>query len=79
LFELPPTSRARSEAKRRARPQAQRKGKRSQKVAKKVGGGERFDLIIVGESKSEQVGSCQGYYCRLMSERMVFVVECAVT
>jgi len=46
---LPPTSRTRSEAKRRARPQAQWKGKRSQKVAKKVGGGERFDLIIMGE------------------------------
>jgi hypothetical protein len=39
----------------RARPPAQRKGKRSQKVAGNVGGGERFDLIIVAESKSEQV------------------------
>ena len=63
----------------RAGPQVQRNGKRSQEVAKKVGGRERFDLVIVGESKSEQVGSCQGYYCWLMSGRMVFVVKCAVT
>ena len=32
----------------RARPPAQRKGTRSQIVAGNVGGGERFDLIIVG-------------------------------
>jgi hypothetical protein len=35
---------------------AQRKGTKSQKVARKVGGGERFDLILVGESESDRVG-----------------------
>jgi hypothetical protein len=40
----------------RARTPAQRKGTKSQKVAGKVGGGERFDLIIVCESESGRVG-----------------------
>jgi len=35
----------------RARPQAQRKGKGSQKVTGYVGGGERVDVVIVGECK----------------------------
>ena len=39
----------------RASPPAQRKGTRSQKVAGNVGGGERFDLIIVGEGYSERI------------------------
>jgi hypothetical protein len=39
----------------RVRPPAQRKGTRSQKIAGNVEGGERSDLITVGEGKSEQV------------------------
>jgi len=57
----------------RARPQAQRKGKRSQKVAEHVGGGERFVLIIMDEINSEQVGRCRGYSCRLISGSMVLL------
>ena len=43
------------------------------KVAENVGGGDRFDLIIMDESKSEQVGRCGGNYCRLVSGRMVLL------
>ena len=57
----------------RAKPQAQRKGKRSQKVSEHVGGGERFVLIIMGEIDSEQVGRCRGYSCRRMSGSMVLL------
>lgn len=39
----------------RASPPAQRKGTRSQKVAGNDGGGERFDLIILGEGSSERM------------------------
>jgi len=42
-------------------------------LAENVGGRERFDLIIVGECKSEQVGRCREYYCRLMSGRVVLL------
>ena len=41
----------------RARPPAERKGTRSQKVAGSVGGGERFGLTIVGDGKSKRVMS----------------------
>ena len=63
----------------RARPQAQRKGKRSQEVAENVGGGEMFDLIIVGESKSEQVGPLSRILLSGDERENGLVVECAVT
>jgi len=53
LFEWPSASRTRGEEKMRARPPALRKGKRTQKIAGNVEGGERFNQIIGGESKSE--------------------------
>jgi hypothetical protein len=40
----------------RAGPPVQRKSTRSQKVTGNVGGEERFDVIIVGESKNKKVG-----------------------
>ena len=57
----------------RARPQAQRKGKRSLKVAENVGGGERFVLIIMGEINSEKVGRCRGHSYRLMGGSMALL------
>ena len=57
----------------RARLQAQRMGKRSQKVTEHVGGGERFVLIIMGEIESEQVGRCRRYSCRWTSGSMVLL------
>jgi hypothetical protein len=71
-FESSSTSRTRRAVKIRARPPAQRKGMRSQKVAGNVGGRERSDLIIVGESKSERVGPLSGEW------EIGLVVECAV-
>ena len=56
----------------RARPPAWRK------VAENVGGGERFDLIIVGESKSEQVDSLSRVLLSADERENGLVVACAV-
>ena len=61
----------------RARPPAQRKGTRSQKVAGNVGGGERFDLIIAGEGKSECVAAFPRGFVSAGDWESGLVVECA--
>ena len=62
----------------RAKPLAQRKGTRSQKAAGYVGGGERFGLIIVGESKSAQVGPLSRRFMSADQWENGLVVECTV-
>ena len=62
----------------RVRPPVQRKSKRSQNVAENVGGEERVDLIIVGESKSEEVGPLSRALLSGDEWGDGLVVECAV-
>jgi len=56
----------------RARPPAQKKGSWSEKLARNVGAGERFDLIIMGNSKSERIGPFS------RSFQVSLVIECLV-
>jgi len=54
----------------RAGPPAQRKGTWSEKVARNVGAGERFDLIILGNSKSQRIGPFSSSF------QVNLVIEC---
>ena len=55
---------------------AQRNGTRSEEVAGNFGDGERFDLIIVGESKSEQVRPSSSRPLLTGEWEIGLVVEC---
>ena len=55
LVEPPSASRTREGGKNEGETTTQRKGTRSEKLARNVGGRETFDLLIVDESKGKRV------------------------
>ena len=56
---------------------AQRKGARSEKLARNVGGREMFDLMIVDESKGERVRPSSSRLLLASEWENGLVVECA--
>ena len=77
LVEPSSKSRTREGGEKEGKTTAQRKGTGSEKVARKVGGRERFDLVVVDESKSERVRPSSSRLQLASEWENGLVVECA--